>query len=76
MPLLVAEVARLACDFTFLRRSFYRDTAGRDVAAEVPRIHAALDAAFAREQDEVARDREELLGRVAELASEPDAVPA
>jgi hypothetical protein len=74
--LLVGEIARLACDFTFLRRSFYRDVAGRDVSAEVPRIHAALAEAFARPRDEVERDREELLGRIAELATEPDAVLA
>ena len=74
--LLVAELARLACDFTFLRRSFYRDVAGRDVATEVPRIHAALAESFARSRAEVARDREELLGCVAALSSEPDAVLA
>ncbi len=74
--LLVGELARLECDFTFLRRSFYRDVAGRDVSAEVPRIHAALAEAHARPGAEVDRDREELLAHVAALASEPDAVLA
>jgi hypothetical protein len=66
--LLAGELARLACDFTFLRRSFFRDVAGRDVAAEIPRIQAAMQGAFARTEDEAARDREELIVRVSELA--------
>jgi hypothetical protein len=66
--LLVGELARLACDFTFLRRSFFRDVAGRDVAAEVRRIHTALRDAFARREEDVARDRGELVARVSELA--------
>jgi hypothetical protein len=59
--LLIAELARLRCDFAFLRRSFYRDMAGRDPAVEVPRLLAALDAAFARTPDEEEQDRAELL---------------
>jgi 2-keto-3-deoxy-L-rhamnonate aldolase RhmA len=65
--LLLGELARLRCDFTFLRRSFYRDVAGRDVGAEVARIHAAVATAFARDDEAVARDRFELVERLAEL---------
>ena len=65
--LLAGELARLRCDFTFLRRSFFRDVAGRDVAAEVARIHEAMRDAFARAEDDVARDRADLVARVAEL---------
>jgi 2-methylisocitrate lyase-like PEP mutase family enzyme len=65
--LLAGELARLRCDFTFLRRSFYRDVAGRDVADEVARIHAAVNGASARDEQAVARDRSELVERLAEL---------
>lgn len=65
--LLLGEIARLRCDFTFLRRSFYRDVAGRDVAAEVAGIQTAVRTAFARDEQAVARDRSELVERLAEL---------
>ncbi len=35
---LMRELARLRCDFTFLRRSFRRDIVGRDVQREIGRI--------------------------------------
>jgi hypothetical protein len=62
--LLLGELARLRADFTFLRRSFYRDVAGRDPEAEVARIRAAVAAAFARPADAEAADRAELLARL------------
>ncbi len=40
--LLAAELVRLGADFTFLRRSFTADMAGRDPFTEVPRLLAAL----------------------------------
>jgi hypothetical protein len=58
--LLIGEMARLGCAFSFLRRSFHRDMRGRDLALEVPRLRAALDRARRRTRAEVARDREEL----------------
>ena len=36
--LLAAELVRLGTDFTFLRRSFTADMAGRDPFVEVPRL--------------------------------------
>ncbi|MCA0146803.1 aldolase/citrate lyase family protein [Blastococcus sp. LR1] len=42
--LLAAELVRLGTDFTFLRRSFIADMAGRDPFVEVPRLLAGLDA--------------------------------
>jgi hypothetical protein len=65
--LLLGELARLGADFTFLRRSFYRDVAGRDIAAAVARIHGAVETAFARDEEAVGRDRSELVERLAEL---------
>ena len=42
--LLAAELVRLRTDFTFLRRSFTADMAGRDPFAEVPRLLASVAA--------------------------------
>ena len=58
--LLSGELARLGAGFTFLRRSFTADVAGRSVYDEVPRILAACAAAAARPAAEVAADRAEL----------------
>lgn len=68
--LLMAELARLRCKFTFLRRSFRRDVVGRRLDVEVPRMEAALRAAFGRSEAEVARDRRALELRIAEMESE------
>jgi hypothetical protein len=62
--LLIGEMARLDCDFSCVRRSFHADVQGRDLAVEVPRIHDALDQAFRRPPDAIARDREELRAAV------------
>lgn len=62
--LLMGEMARLSCSFSFLRRSFHADVRGKDLAAEVPRIKAALAAAFARRTEEAARDRAELIAAI------------
>lgn len=60
--LLVAELARLQCRFTFLRRSFYRDLAGSglDPATAVGRMRAAWAQAIGRTDEEIEADREEL----------------
>ncbi len=55
--LLMGELARLNCSFTFLRRSFWADTRGRDLMVELPRIREALDAATRRPAGSVARDQ-------------------
>jgi hypothetical protein len=58
--LLIGEMARLNCDFSFLRRSFYRDIRDRDLAVEVPRILEAIRQARLRSPEAIARDRREL----------------
>jgi hypothetical protein len=58
--LLISEMARLSSDFSFLRRSFYRDMRGRDMAVEVPRILEAIRQARLRSPQAVARDRRDL----------------
>jgi hypothetical protein len=63
--LLAADLARLGASFTFLRRSFTADVAGRDLHVEVPRILAACAAARERTPEHVVADRAELLAAVA-----------
>jgi len=60
--LMIAELARMDCHFTFLRRSFYRDVvaAGLDPAESVHRMRQAWTAARARPADAVAADHAEL----------------
>ena len=58
--LLIAEMARLGCSFTMLRRSFLRDTRGLPLATHVPRIQAALEDAGRRPAERVVEDRREL----------------
>jgi hypothetical protein len=58
--LLMCELARLNCQFTFLRRAFHADIMGRDLKLEVPRIDAAMTNAFNRSDQQISRDREEL----------------
>ena len=55
--LIAAELVRLGASFTFLRRSFHADVAGRDVQVEVPRILASLERARLRSPQAVAADR-------------------
>ncbi len=62
--LLAGELARLDAQFTFLRRSFLADTAGRDLDVEVTRILASVAAARARTAVEVEADHAELLAAV------------
>ena len=59
--LLIAEMARLNCHFSFLRRSFYRDIHGHDIAAEVPRLRQALAQARQRSPEHVQQDQAELM---------------
>lgn len=63
--LLIGEMARLGCDFSFLRRSFHRDVRGRDPRVEIPRLLEALRQALRRSPAAVSRDREELQSAIA-----------
>ncbi len=62
--LLMAEMVRLGCGFTFLRRSFRRDIAGRDMVHELARMRALWDELGGRTAPQVERDRAELAERV------------
>lgn len=68
--LLILEMARLRCDFSFLRRSFHRDIKGRDPKVEIPRLLEALQQAKCRSKEEVAQDRADLLEVIHNLGGE------
>ena len=65
--LLTGALARVGASFTFLRRSFWADTAGRDLAVEVPRMLEAAASARGRSAAEVRADHLELTAAVARL---------
>jgi HpcH/HpaI aldolase/citrate lyase family protein len=58
--LLIGEMARLRTNFSFLRRSFHRDVAGRVPAREIPRILDALRRAGDRDGAAVELERLDL----------------
>jgi len=62
---LLGEIERVGCDFSFLRRSFRRDVAGRDAAAEVARIRSAWRRLRARNAAEREHDRRAVCARIA-----------
>jgi hypothetical protein len=66
--LLIAELVRLRTDFTFLRRSFWRDVAGRDAAGAVRSIRRAAAVAGRRNAPEALRDHAELVRAVRKLS--------
>jgi hypothetical protein len=67
--LLIAELIRLQCSFSFLRRSFHRDMQNRDMQVEIPRIHAAIDEARTRSPREIFVDREEFVLAAMDLSA-------
>jgi hypothetical protein len=64
--LLIAELVRIGADFSFLRRSFIRDSAG-DPAKGVRAIREVVRTLKMRSEAEIARDWEALLARIREL---------
>ena len=63
--LLAAELVRLGADFTFLRRSFTADMAGRDPFIEVPRLLASVDALRHAHPGQAAADRADFAAAMA-----------
>jgi len=63
--LLAAELVRLEADFTFLRRSFTADMAGRDPFTEVPRLLQSLAELQRAEPSEAADHRRSFVAAVA-----------
>lgn len=54
---LLREMARLGCGMSFLRRTFWKEVPGRDVAAEIRAVRAVWDAALRRGPEAVEADR-------------------
>lgn len=75
--LLMGALARLNSDFSFLRRSFLRDTSPDTLDDDVARIRTGLSQAAARDARQVAGDRRDLCEAVsawnAPRASQPGA---
>ncbi len=69
--LLIAELARMRCDFTFLRRSFYRDLAatGLDPAEAVARMRSAWEVACNRSAEAMVADHGKLQAALAMIAA-------
>lgn len=63
--LLAGELVRVGASFTFLRRAFTADMAGRVPSVEVPRLLAAVDALRRQDDAAEARRREEFVRAVA-----------
>lgn len=74
--LLAAELARLACDFSFLRRSFVRDSSAGPLAAALAQVRSMVAEAFARPAAAVERDRAELDATIARLERDAATVEA
>ena len=70
--LLIAEMARLNCSFSFLRRSFYRDIQDRDLKIEIPGLLKAIQKAYLRSPQEISRDRTELENVVQQYSDQTD----
>ena len=68
--LVLGALARVGASFTFLRRSFWADTAGRDLTVEVPRIVDAAEEATRRPPAAAAADHAELTAMVAMLSED------
>ncbi len=68
LPILLAELARHRCDFTFARRSYRADTKGRCLVAENAAIQDLWVRLFLRSESENEADRCELICLVKELA--------
>ena len=72
--LLAAELVRLSASFTFLRRSFTADMAGRDASTEVPRLLRSLAALREAPPAAVAERRAQFVSAV--TGSAETAVPS
>jgi hypothetical protein len=62
--LLMSEMARLDCGFSFLRRSYHRDIQESSPRTEIPAILTALAAARSRGAADTAREHRELMDAI------------
>lgn len=65
--MLLEEMARLDCQFTFLRRSFRRDVRGRDHSEVVAGIQSAWQRCLMRDEEAILHDHQALKARLHEI---------
>lgn len=68
--LLITAMVRMQCDFSFLRRSFYRDMEGKDFTVEVPRIYQSINEARDLSAIQLDREHNELVRTINKLVNE------
>ena len=66
--LIAAELARLDCDFTFLRRSFHRDVEGLELESAVSSLRGLVEDARDRSPADTAADARALRGAIEAVA--------
>ena len=66
---LTGEIVRLRASFSFLRRSFWRDTVDRDLSTEITSIRQALALAAQRTPAQIHQDRLQFLQSIESLVS-------
>jgi hypothetical protein len=69
VELFLHEMTRLNCQFTFLRRSFFRDTANRSIQDELPKILSAIRSSMSRNDESIRRDKSALGERLVHILS-------
>ncbi|MCX6602440.1 MAG: aldolase/citrate lyase family protein [Acidobacteria bacterium] len=67
--LLIGELLRIQTSFSFLRRSFWRDTVGRDLPTALSHIRQALHHASRRTPEQIHQDRDQFQQSVNSLLS-------
>ena len=72
VELFLHEMTRLECEFTFLRRSFFKDTAGKKPQEEIPRIVSAALSSMHRDEASVKLDKQILTDKLAQISDRPE----
>lgn len=71
VELFLHEMTRLECQFTFLRRSFFHDTADKKPQNELLRIKSAVQSSIRREEKIIKRDKQILTEKLAQILKSP-----
>jgi hypothetical protein len=73
---LLAEMKRLSCDFSFLRRSFYKDVQTKDVKEEVRKLHIFWSELGRRTPEEEQHHRALFTARIKEMSGNGEGQPS
>ncbi len=68
-PLLFSEMVRLGCGMSFLRRTFYQEIPGRDLASEIAEIRLLEQKLRDRTPEQIARDHQSFTQLLAEVVA-------